>query len=592
MFKLGRPPVPSRPRTPVPEFKYLKNPAQCSRNYAHRHDPFPGDFCVVSIDHVASVAHLGPEVMEAAKRIPSARYVAYVCMSNGIPYEGKRTNSFSLSLVCQGVPPTSAWCDETPACIPIIPNDERHGGRQPLEACAPFPWPECYISTFTTKDCRVTTAKRDYSPVLCVPALRTVAKTHRVIAKDSFSLGDFYDSRHAGDTKALARLPFSPSPEPSSDPLAFLPPAPEDSFSETTVTLAPTSTTNRPDESNSATVSVSTTDAPVTAYSPKSLEDLTSRTAVNVALASALFGSGDTDDPVVDVWYDLDMVSEVRDPELFMKECEMLDLLRMHYERLRKTESASHREGATKKSSSPPPSAEPSISSVLFDGPGTHPTSVPIPLSASIPLAFNEGVEGRNVSEVAPTPAILPSPEPTVAAAATSYSDPKTVADASSSDTLTGSTSTTTTRLTSPMRPLADAPQSSAREDKARRTASLSRRIVRVWSPKTAINVSTSGSPDIAPPSTSRSLHRSASRTSLHSSKDASASSASPTKREFVKHHHPYATERSTRGTSSISYAVPRPRHDSLKSLKKSRSSSSLKAPRRAATLPVTRSLK
>lgn len=78
MFALGSAPPPFRPRTPVPKFKYLEDPDQYGRSYAHRQTPFEGDFCIVSIDHVASVAHLGQEAMEAAKRIPSGRYVAYV----------------------------------------------------------------------------------------------------------------------------------------------------------------------------------------------------------------------------------------------------------------------------------------------------------------------------------------------------------------------------------------------------------------------------------------------------------------------------------------------------------------------------------
>ena len=76
--------LPSRSLTPVPQFKYLNDPASCQRDYAHRHSPFEGDFCIMSLDHVASVAHLGAEAMEAAKRIPSGRYVAYVSMVSGL----------------------------------------------------------------------------------------------------------------------------------------------------------------------------------------------------------------------------------------------------------------------------------------------------------------------------------------------------------------------------------------------------------------------------------------------------------------------------------------------------------------------------
>lgn len=61
------------------------------------------------------------------------------------------------------------------------------------------------------------------------------------------------------------------------------------------------------------------------AFPSKSLAELTSTSAVNTMLASAMFGGGSNHWPVVNIWYDLDMVSGVRDPELCMQECDMLD---------------------------------------------------------------------------------------------------------------------------------------------------------------------------------------------------------------------------------------------------------------------------
>ncbi|KZV59996.1 hypothetical protein PENSPDRAFT_372842 [Peniophora sp. CONT] len=88
MSPLGSASSPSRPHTPIPKLKYIDDLALYGRDYAHRRDPFEGDFCVMSVDHVASVAHLGTEAMETAKRIPPGHYVAYVAMSIGLPYEG------------------------------------------------------------------------------------------------------------------------------------------------------------------------------------------------------------------------------------------------------------------------------------------------------------------------------------------------------------------------------------------------------------------------------------------------------------------------------------------------------------------------
>ncbi|KZV59991.1 hypothetical protein PENSPDRAFT_760214 [Peniophora sp. CONT] len=558
MFKLGLPPPPSRPRTPVPKFKYIDDPVSIGRNYAHRQIPFAGDFCVMSIDHVASVAYLGPKAMKAAKRIPSKRYIGYVGMPLAIPYEGNTTNPFALSLVSPSVPATSAYCDDTPACIPINPNTECYGGRQPVEACAPFPYPECYISTFTTKNFRVTTAKRDYSPVLCLPSDRSAANVYGTISKDSFSRGDFYRRRRLGDTEALARMPFSPSPEPSSDPLAFLPPPSESSVSYNDGTAG----------------SEGPTDASRPTFPSKSLDELTSTSAVNTMLASAMFGGGSNHWPVVNIWYDLDMISEVRDPELCMQECDMLDQLRWHFEDLKDDEGIQSPSTPVPSSGFRPPSASPPPAPSKAAGTRDDATEVvPIPSTLVPDIATAAVVEDGSSSR---TDAAVD--------AETSHSISNTATDASPA--------TPPAEARPPSPSSVDVPQISVR---AQKDNTQRRRIFAAWAPETASNASASGTSTPSQPARSpspRGAHRSTSRTSLRSLKDTSSSSASPTKREFPKHPHPYAIDRLTRSASTISYAVPRPRHDSLKSLKKSRSGSSLKAPRRAATLSVTRSLK
>ena len=47
-------------------------------------------------------------------------------------------------------------------------------------------------------------------------------------------------------------------------------------------------------------------------------------TAVLDVLPSSIFGTGKVDQPVVNLWYDLDMVSDVKDPASFEEECSML----------------------------------------------------------------------------------------------------------------------------------------------------------------------------------------------------------------------------------------------------------------------------
>lgn len=99
MFRLGLPPPPSRPRSPVPKFRYIDDPASYRRNYAHSQMPCAGDFCIVKLDPIASLAHLGPEAMKLARRIPSEHYVAYVGMvsySCGLHLQPKLTSDTSL----------------------------------------------------------------------------------------------------------------------------------------------------------------------------------------------------------------------------------------------------------------------------------------------------------------------------------------------------------------------------------------------------------------------------------------------------------------------------------------------------------------
>ncbi|KZV59995.1 hypothetical protein PENSPDRAFT_760217 [Peniophora sp. CONT] len=321
MLAFDSAPAPSRPRTPVPKFRYLNDPARYGSAYAHRQTPFEGDFCVMSIDHVASVAHLGQKAMEVAKRIPSERYVAYTGMSIAC----RPSNLFTIAPVCQGIPPQSTYSDDTPACIPILPNKDCYGGRQPLEAAAPFPWPDCYISTFTAQSCRVTTAKRDYSQVLSVLPDLVNARASRMTLQDKEVFYQLRKRRDQGDLEALARIPppeFS-SAESSADPLSFLPPTSTDS--------------SQPVQSDAD----CTTNVDGTHATHASSDKFPSYDPANFPLEMAMCGLPasiwfqplDTDTPVVNIWYDLAMVSGVRDPRHFVSECEMLEKVKAYFHR-------------------------------------------------------------------------------------------------------------------------------------------------------------------------------------------------------------------------------------------------------------------
>ncbi|VDB83417.1 unnamed protein product [Peniophora sp. CBMAI 1063] len=555
MFSLGLPPPPARPRTPVPKFKYLDDPASAHRAYAHRQMPLTGDFCVVRIDHVASVADLGPEAMKAAKRISSKPYVGYICMTDALPYEGNATNLYSISFVSAGVPLASAYCDDTPACIPIHPNSECFGERPPIEACAPFPWPNCYLSTFTTKQFRVTTARRDYSPVLCIPTSESSVDIFMTINRDAHSRADFYERRREGDPDALALMPFSPGPESPSDPLSFLPASPSPVASEEHDAVDCEGT-------HVSSPNAGLTDTPATAFSPKGLSDITSASSFKHILASAMFDSGSNEYPIVDIWYDLDMVPEVRDPEGFMVECDMLEQLRWHFEDLMDKVNAGVSPAAASRSADAPlPSPPPKADSTL---------ETPLPTNcAHTPIDDGKAPASEMVA--------LPT---TVAAT--------TVAHHELSNTLPHSNDNATRSPT--LSPPVTLPAARSHPARPQNPALIAPSAVVAAAEimdaerATASNVQRSVGPVRS--ASLRSMRHSSSKTSTRSRKGSATACASPTKSHFPLRPHPYAV-RPTRSSSTLSYAVPRSRHDTYKSLRKSRSSVYLKAPRRGETFPV-----
>lgn len=62
----------------LPPFKYLTDPHGWRRSQAVTGLPSAGDFVVCVIDPVASVAHLDEEARQAARKLPSRRYIAFI----------------------------------------------------------------------------------------------------------------------------------------------------------------------------------------------------------------------------------------------------------------------------------------------------------------------------------------------------------------------------------------------------------------------------------------------------------------------------------------------------------------------------------
>ncbi|KZV59993.1 hypothetical protein PENSPDRAFT_760215 [Peniophora sp. CONT] len=338
------------------------------------------------------------------------------------------------------------------------------------------------------------------------------------------------------------------STESSADPLSFLPPTSVCAF-ETVHSEEDCST----DVDGTHTANVSTKEFP-----PFDPADFPPDKAEYGLVASVLFQPVNTNLPVVNIWYDLDMVSEVRDPQLSVTECEMLDRVRAYFHPEQCAARATCASAADKAPAEVESHAGTHAASALTNTIATKETASP-PI---IPVD----------SEVVSLNIALPT-EPTSPSATTL-----------SREAISPRSSSPTTIFT-------DEPQATTRQEGSRHSE-LHRAATTLPAVSFVSSAAATTEPaELAQTSSRRGVHCSTSRTALRSV--VSASSVSPTKREFPKHPHPY--ERSTRSSAStISYAVPRPRHDSLKGQRKSRSSSSLKMPRHstAVTVPVFHSLK
>ncbi|KZV75956.1 hypothetical protein PENSPDRAFT_599274, partial [Peniophora sp. CONT] len=133
-----------------------------------------GDFVVLSIDPVASVAHLDKVAQRAARKLPVQKFVAVTMTGYGLPLESKPFTSMLIALVRQGLPTTNNPPWDTPdMCYPIFPNTYHPKGRETIRPLHPLPFDDCYFETtspfLTQLRCRITTTPRDYRPILPMP---------------------------------------------------------------------------------------------------------------------------------------------------------------------------------------------------------------------------------------------------------------------------------------------------------------------------------------------------------------------------------------------------------------------------------------
>ncbi|VDB85231.1 unnamed protein product [Peniophora sp. CBMAI 1063] len=256
--------------------------------------PSPGDFVVLSFDPKQSVAHLDRRAKLLAAQLVPKRYVAIpFAYGAGLPSNYKPTNDCFFSLVRQTPDIARSEISSSPASsefsIPIAPytapaaNDEA-----PLNAFAPFPFPNCVIDTATgTLEARVTSAQRDRTLVL--PLLPQ--EMGRMLSIRQEHGRRIYELRLAQQASQREKesLPDAERVE--------------------SMSAQPTPSHANPATSNAQPV-----------------DDV----RVMAALTSALVDyAGDPDLPVVNVHYDLDLVDGVEDPkDLRREEEKLLEIMR------------------------------------------------------------------------------------------------------------------------------------------------------------------------------------------------------------------------------------------------------------------------
>ncbi|KZV88507.1 hypothetical protein EXIGLDRAFT_772623 [Exidia glandulosa HHB12029] len=109
-----------------------------------------GGFAIIAVDPVASVAPLRDEqATREAADIQPGRYLAYISGNvnyHFLPAAGAPRLSLAFHLVTRGLPKAHSWGATPIAPAPAHPVT----GRQPLKLSVPLPWPDCHILSFVS----------------------------------------------------------------------------------------------------------------------------------------------------------------------------------------------------------------------------------------------------------------------------------------------------------------------------------------------------------------------------------------------------------------------------------------------------------
>ncbi|VDB91450.1 unnamed protein product [Peniophora sp. CBMAI 1063] len=314
---------------PKPRFRYMEDPRTYRRNFPVAQYPGIGDFVVFAIDPVASVAHLDKVARRAAKKIQTSLHVGLIMMMNGLPIENIPVNQFRFVFLRKGLPPTTPPSSFADSCIPVLPNTHHPMDCQPLAPLHPLPWDDCYISSTEElhfRSLRVKNTPRDYTPVLPVTNYDELWRLECTI-DDSKAVEEERMRRiQEGSLDAIAAIPIPVSPSstlktalPSTRGASEVPEAADDASLSSG---APSNASRLADDHDDVSM-IGSVDEDGSENHAKQTAMLSDDVDLGILhhFESMIDSRGSVNNPVVDIWYDLNMVKDVGDISLFLDEC-------------------------------------------------------------------------------------------------------------------------------------------------------------------------------------------------------------------------------------------------------------------------------
>lgn len=272
--------------------------------------PSPGDFVVLTLNPLFSVAHLDAEARREASKLRPGKYVAMVTdLGQGLPLKSKPTNEYYVKFVrdpWQLPPEIDDQVMEGRFKLPahlaaqlaasIHPHNPRtllDDEHQAIKPVADFPCAECEFDLSTgSLGVRVTTASRDCTQVLSVPTSELLRLSH--MQHEALEVCEML--RQAGEIPPE----FNPRPDPQIVSQRF-----------------PPSDIRQALEELNGFNSLDAGDVHPDATSCETTPDMNDMLRL---LSALLKHPGSKNVPVVDIQYDLSQVETIRDPSYFLRE--------------------------------------------------------------------------------------------------------------------------------------------------------------------------------------------------------------------------------------------------------------------------------